>query len=133
MILISDILSLVPACDPQYTRNYSSYNISTFQELLSYERWDDVLVSDDVNNIFNSFLDTYLKIFHSCFIKKKITPKSKCNPWRTHGIRISCKRKSELCLRQDNDPNLKLYYRKYCKTLAKVIKEARKYITIVLS
>jgi hypothetical protein len=110
--------------------------ISKFQELISYEWWDDVFVSDDVNNIFNAFLNTYLNIFHSCFIKKKITPKSKCNPWITRGIRISCKRKSELYLklRQDNDPNLKFYYRKYCKILAKVIKEANKvyYDSVIL-
>jgi hypothetical protein len=34
----------------------------------------------------------------------------------------------KLCtgLRQDNDPHLKLYYKKYCKVLATVIKEAKK-------
>lgn len=29
-------------------------------------------------------------------------------------------------LRQNNDPNLKLYYMKYCKMLVTVIKEAKK-------
>jgi hypothetical protein len=63
--------------------------------MLSYELWDDVFTNDNVNNIFNAFLNTYLKIFYQCFIKKN-TPKLKHNPWITHGIRISCKRKREL-------------------------------------
>jgi hypothetical protein len=74
------------------------------------------------------FLNTYLKIFHSSFTKKKITPKFNHNPWITCGMRTSCKRKRELYLklRQDNDPNLKLYYRRYCKILSKVTNEAKK-------
>ena len=46
---ISDIMSPRQVCSPQYIRNYSNYNIFQFQELLSYERWDGVFVSDDVN------------------------------------------------------------------------------------
>jgi hypothetical protein len=108
MILISNIKSPGQVCSPQYIRDYSNYNIFKFQELLSYERWDNVFVSDDVNIIFNAFLNTYLNIFHSCFIKKKVTPKFNHNPWITCGIRTSCKRKRELYLklRQDNDVNL---------------------------
>jgi hypothetical protein len=115
-------------CSPQYFRNYSNYNTSKFQDLLSYERWDDVFISDDANTTFNVFLNTYLKIFYSCFIKKKATPKSNHSPWITCGIRTSCKKKRELHLklRQVNDPNLKLYYKKYCKILVTVIKEAKK-------
>jgi hypothetical protein len=95
--------------------------------MLSYELWDDVFTNDNVNNISNAFLNTYLKIFYSCFTKK-ITPKFKYNTWITQGIQISCKRKCELYLkyRQDDDPHFKLYYMKYCKVLAKVIKEAKK-------
>jgi hypothetical protein len=37
VILISNILLLGQVCSPQFTRKYSSYNISKFQELLSYE------------------------------------------------------------------------------------------------
>jgi hypothetical protein len=82
-----------------------------------------------VNNIFNAFLNTYLKMFHSCFIKKGITTKLKYNPWITQGIRISCKRKREFYLKlihSNNDPHFNLYYMKYCKVLAEVIKEVKK-------
>jgi hypothetical protein len=128
MILISDVMLPRQVCSPQYVRNYSNYNTSKFQELLSFKRWDDVFIRDDANTTFNVFLNTYLKIFYSCFIKKKATPKSNHSPWITCGIRTSCKKKRELHLklRQDNDPDLKLYYKKYCKILVAVIKEAKK-------
>jgi hypothetical protein len=108
--------------------NIVNYNTSKFQELLSYERWDDVLISDDANTTFNVFLNTYLKIVYSCFIKKKVNPKSNHSPWITCRIRTSCKKKRELHLklRQDNDSNIKLYYKKYCKILVTVIKKAKK-------
>jgi hypothetical protein len=43
-----------------------------FKMQLSYETWDDVFSSNDVDTIFNSFLNIYLRIFHSSFPVKKI-------------------------------------------------------------
>jgi hypothetical protein len=44
------------------------------------------------------------------------------------GIRISCSHKEHLFLlsRDSNDINMKLYYKQYCKILAKVINEAKR-------
>jgi hypothetical protein len=43
------------------------------------------------------------------------------------GIKTSCKRKREFLLtRNSNNPNLKQFYKAYCKILANVIKEAKK-------
>jgi hypothetical protein len=43
-----------------------------FKMQLSYETWDDVFSSNDVDTIFNSFLNTYFRTFHSSFpVKKK--------------------------------------------------------------
>lgn len=74
MIIIGNIMSSGQVCNPQYMRNYSNYNITQFQEMLSYELWDDIFTNDNVNNIFNAFLNTYLRIFYSCFTKKKLLP-----------------------------------------------------------
>ena len=78
--------------------------------------------------MFNSFLNTYLRIFHSSF--PLIRSKSRNNrlDWLTSGIRTSCKHKRELflLLRSSNNPALKQYYKLYCKTLVKVIKEAKR-------
>jgi hypothetical protein len=70
MITMDSIMQFGQACNPHYVRNYSNFNINKFQEMLSYELWDDVFTNDNVNNIFNEFLNTYLKFFYSCFTKK---------------------------------------------------------------
>ena len=50
--------------------------MAEFQNSLSYESWDQVFDGDDVNKIFNSFLNTYLRIFYASFPFKKIN-----TPW----------------------------------------------------
>jgi hypothetical protein len=51
-----------------------------------------------VNYIYNSFLNTYLQIFHSCFPKTKIFERLPTNQWITKGIIISCKKKGSISL-----------------------------------
>ena len=76
------------------------------------------------DSLFNTFLNNYLRIFYTSFPPVKITVRRIKNSWITPGIRISCGRKK--CLTRDNDDvNLKNYYKQYCKTLASVIKEAK--------
>jgi hypothetical protein len=42
---------------------------------LRYEMWDDVFSGNDVDTIFNSFLNKHLNIFHSSFpLKKYVVP-----------------------------------------------------------
>ena len=74
MIIIDNIILSKQVSNPQYIRNYSNYNITKFQEMLSFELWDDVFTNDNVNNTFNVFLNTYLRIFYSCFTKKILLP-----------------------------------------------------------
>ena len=38
-------------------------SISEFQLNLSYVSWDNVFNGDDVDTVFNNFLNTYLRIF----------------------------------------------------------------------
>jgi len=49
----------------------NKYMISDFINKLSNESWDIVLNSDDVNTMFNAFLNIYLRIFYSSFSPKK--------------------------------------------------------------
>jgi hypothetical protein len=51
---------------------------------------------------------------------------TKTNDWITSGIRTSCKHKRELSLACKNNPELRNYYKNYCKTLSTVIKEAKR-------
>jgi hypothetical protein len=66
---------------------------------LSYESRDEIFEGKDVNLIFNSFLNTYLRIFIASFpiINKHVTSKSDIT-WITQGIKVSCRRKRELYL-----------------------------------
>jgi hypothetical protein len=81
-----------------------------------------------VDSIFNSFLNTYLQIFYSCFPKIKAYERNSTNHWITKGILNSCKRKKDLYLltRSNNHVNLRNYYLRYSKIFSKVIKAAKK-------
>ena len=51
-----------------------------FLDLLSCENWEKIFTGDDINSMFNIFLDMYLKVFQSCF---PVTQKSnffRCKP-----------------------------------------------------
>ena len=48
-------------------------SIRDFNTKLSYETWENIFGEDDVNIIFNNFLNTYLRIFYSSFPLKKST------------------------------------------------------------
>ena len=80
-----------------------------------------------MNTSFNNFLDTYLKLFNSCFPLKKVQCKPKNKAWLTQGIKISCLNKKKLFIaqRNSNDPNLTVYYKKYCTIFTRVIKLAK--------
>ena len=85
-----------------------------------------------MNIMFNSFLNTFLRLFYSSFPLKELKIKSKNTSWSSSGIKNSCKHKRDLYLLCHNGTNitLKNHYRQYCKTLKDVIKEAKNSIII---
>jgi urate oxidase len=60
---------------------------------LSYEVWEDIFAENDVNTIFNGFLNLYLRIFYSSFPIRKVYYKSCNKAWLTPVIKISCAKK----------------------------------------
>jgi hypothetical protein len=79
--------------------------------------------------MFNSFLDTYIKIANACFPLKRVSiTKTNTKNWITSRILTSCKRKRELFIasRISNNLDFISYYKRYCKILSVVIKEAKK-------
>jgi hypothetical protein len=125
---ISNIIITIPTQVFSYTRRIDSNSINKFTFLLSFESWEDVFLEENVNMIFNNFLNTYLRIFYASFPLTKIQNPFKSRLWLTNGIRISCanKRKLYLMHRNSNDPIHKEYYKKYCKILNMVILAAKK-------
>jgi hypothetical protein len=56
-------------------RKFKNYLIPEFINKLSNESWDNVFSNEDVNEMFNSFLNDYLRIFNSCFPLQTVTTK----------------------------------------------------------
>jgi hypothetical protein len=55
----------------------NKYTVSDFLDKLSCESWDTIFNSEDVNDMFNSFLSIYLRIFYSSFPLKKVSAEIK--------------------------------------------------------
>ena len=52
-------------CYTYIKRKINKYTIAYFQLKLSYETWEQEFDGSDVNKIFNSFLNTFLRIYFS--------------------------------------------------------------------
>ena len=70
-------------CNTQisFKQRIDAFSVKDFNIKLSYESWKDVFTEDDVNTIFNIFLNTCLRIFYYSFPLKK----SIINPLTRHG------------------------------------------------
>ena len=112
----------------QKIRAINKITLTNFQALLKQEMWESVYHNEDVNDMFNSFLSTFLNIFEASFPVKYKSTNNKNNDWITQGIKISCKHKRILYTisRNCNDPTVKTHYDNYCRILKKVIREAKK-------
>jgi hypothetical protein len=94
-------------------RVINEFSLLDFQINLSYELWD-IFTDNDVDIIFNNFLNTFLRIVNSCFL----IIKSQCTyihkSWITPGIKKSCNTKRELYknIKSSNDPGLKERYKR---------------------
>jgi hypothetical protein len=128
IIELTNLININPKNHYTFTTRIDSKSTLTFIDLFSYENWEKVFLEDNVNLIFNNFLNTYLRIFNASFPVVKRKESIKPNPWLTTGIRISCTTKRSLYViyRNSMDPNYKIYYKKCCKILSSVIRAAKK-------
>jgi exonuclease III len=111
-----------------YKRIINNDTMKQFLISLSFENWEEVFSASNVNEAFNSFLNTYLRVFYSSFPLKKTKILHTQKPWITCGIKVSCANKRTLYLasRSSNDPRVKKHYKKYCKILTTTIKAAKR-------
>jgi hypothetical protein len=128
ILTVNNIKTHKPAAHHLTRRTVNDSTISAFQLNLSYESWDNVFNGDDVDIIFNNFLDTYLKCFYHTFPLKKCQYNYNIKPWITPEIKKSSQHKRVLYLlcRDTEDSMLKNYYERYCRILSDVIKIAKK-------
>jgi hypothetical protein len=77
---------------PAWVRIGRYYNDSSIREYklnLSYENWENIFYSEcdnDVNIIFNNFLNKYLRVFYTSFPLSKSLVKDTTKRWLTKGI-----------------------------------------------
>jgi hypothetical protein len=71
LLIIKNIFLQIHRHKISTIRIFSDQSLINFKMQLSYEMWDDVFSGNDVATIFNSFLNTYLRIFRSSFLTKK--------------------------------------------------------------
>jgi hypothetical protein len=96
LIIINDIKVDIRNVRSKQIRKIDYFTLLDFQYKLSFESWDSIFDTVDVNMMFNSFLSTFLRIFYSSFPLKNLKTKTHNSGWITLGIRISCKHKREL-------------------------------------
>jgi hypothetical protein len=73
-----------------YTKRViNEFTISEFKLNLSYKSWDEIFTEDNVDSVFNSFLNAYLRIFYHSFPLKKPYHNENNKAWITTGIKIS--------------------------------------------
>jgi len=92
-ILLITILFQTKSNSVKIVRRIDQHSIGDFLYNLSSESWDSVFNTNDVNLIFNSFLNTYFRFFYSSFPSIRIKCRQNSNSWITLGIKTSCKRK----------------------------------------
>ena len=71
LLTVSKDYSYIPTHRSKTIKKINKYTVSDFIDKLSCESWDSIFNSEDVNAMFNSFLNIYLRIFHSSFPLKK--------------------------------------------------------------
>jgi len=104
------------------------YTIADFQWKLSREMWEQVFDGNDVNKIFNTFLNIFLRIYYSSFPLTQVQSKMNQNSWIAPGIITSCKHKRELYkeLQNNNNVTLSSYYRDYSKIMSMFIRKVKR-------
>jgi hypothetical protein len=89
-LLIINDLNMQPHSHCTHTiRSLNTYSVEEFKTKLSYESWESVFSHNEntnVDTLFNSFLNDYLRLFYASFPPRKIAVRSSNNSWITPGI-----------------------------------------------
>ena len=128
LLTYENVTALIQEFTSHYARNINSFIVDEFQSKLSTESWEDIFEGSDTNVIFNNLSNIYLKTFYTCFTKSKLNSTLRYNPQITRGSKESYCSITILYMsyRENNDTNLKLIHKIYCKILINVIKTAKK-------
>jgi hypothetical protein len=128
LLLLNNFTARVTNGQHYLKRQIIGMNIENFKFKLSYETWDDVFTDGHVEEIFNSFLNNYLRVFNSSFPLRRTFCKYDNKAWLTAGIRSLChhKRNLHMLCRNTVSPALLAYNKKYSKILREITITARR-------
>lgn len=112
----------------RYTRTRTEREIDLFRNDLIEQDWGKVYVAD-VNDAYEEFLDTYVKLYNvHCPVKRCKINKFEKKPWITKGLQRACKKKNKLyrdyVKYQTKDHEIK--YKKYKNKLTTILRKAEK-------
>ena len=81
-----------------FKRVFDTESIELFKQKLYETNWDDIEVSQNPDEAYESFLNKFSDLYDTYFPKKQIKLKSKDlqSPWITNGIKKSFKPKQRL-------------------------------------
>ena len=71
ILILNDLTQSKKSSKFILTRNFNTNSIADFLLSLSYEQWSEILMVNDVNLMFNNFLNVYLRCYSSSFPRKK--------------------------------------------------------------
>ena len=113
------------------TRNLTEHNISQFKAALRDYNWQHVSNQTCAQEATNNFLSTFDALFNTFFpltVKKFNKSVNPTEPWMSHGLLISRKRKNLLCnlALKNPSPISKLNYKLFRNLYNKVIRTAKK-------
>ena len=107
------------------SRLINEQTIKHFQALLKDETWDTIYKSPCTNEMYNRFLDIFLRYYEASFLVSYTNCRLVDTNWVTKGIKISCAKKRDLySLYRNNKDNIQL--RSYYKKILQCTKEGNK-------
>ena len=80
-ITLTDISISIPKQSLTLIRKINSNTIKNFIYLLSFENWENVFMEEDINIMYNNFVNTYIRIFYTSFPLKKENNLKNLKPW----------------------------------------------------
>ena len=104
--------------------------IKSFKSALEQTDWTSLLISDDVNVCYDTFINHFTTLYNNhCPVKQiKITKRKLYKPWFTKGLQNACKKKNNLYANylSCDTPEALQKYKKYKNKLTKVLRFSEK-------
>ena len=116
-------------CESKCFRQESEKNISKMKRMLGEADWSNVLCETDVDNAYNTFLETYKCVYNTCCPLKKVKMKQNQYPiWMTKGLRNACKKKNLLYKKflEKRTTTAQNKYKKYRNKLTSILRQTEK-------